>query len=92
MFVLKQKLTMENKSSHQPAISIAMAVHRCNMKHIAQCGSHWTLPPGHYSLCIAPAAARAAINKTAMQNTPTLLAILMAIAMRRYNDTEHIDQ
>jgi len=49
------------------------------------------LPLGNYSLRIALTAARATINKTTMQNTPTLLAISMAIAMRRY-DTERIDQ
>jgi len=48
------------------------------------------LPSGNYSLRIAPAATRVTINKTMMQNTPTLLAILMAIAMRQYN-TERID-
>ena len=47
-------------------------------------GSHWTLPLGNYLLHIVPAAARATINKTTMQHVPTLLAILMAIAMRRY--------
>jgi hypothetical protein len=47
-------------------------------------GSHWTPPSGDYSLRIAPAAARATINTTSMQNVPTLLAVLMAIAMRRY--------
>jgi hypothetical protein len=34
---------------------------------------------------IALAAARATINKTTMQNEPTLLAILIAISMRRYD-------
>jgi len=45
--------------------------------------SHWAPPSGDYSLFIAPAAARVTINKTTMQNTPTLLAVSMAIAMRR---------
>jgi hypothetical protein len=36
-------------------------------------------------------AARTAINKMTMQNTLTLLAILMDIVMGRYN-TERIDQ
>jgi len=48
-------------------------------------GSHWTPPSGDYSLHIAPTAARmTAKNETKMQNVPTLLAILMAVAMRRY--------
>ena len=47
-------------------------------------GSHWTPPSGAYSLCIALAAARATANKTLMYYVPTLMAILMVIAMRRY--------
>jgi len=39
---------------------------------------------GDYLLCIAPAATRVTANKTKMQNVPTLLAILMAIAMWWY--------
>ncbi len=46
--------------------------------------SHWTPPSGNYSLRIAPAAARATINSMIMKHVPTLLAVLMAIAMRRY--------
>jgi hypothetical protein len=49
--------------------------------------SPWMPPSGNYLLCIAPAAARATINTTKMQHVPTLLAILMAIAMRRYYTT-----
>jgi hypothetical protein len=52
-------------------------------------GSNWTLPLGNYSLRIAPAAARATANKTTMQHVPTLLAILMAVAMWQYY-TPHI--
>ena len=48
------------------------------------------MPPlGDYLLCIAPSAAGATANVTTMQHVPTLLAILMAVAMRRY-DTECI--
>ena len=47
-------------------------------------GSHWTPSSGDYSLRITLAASRAIINTTMMQHVPTLLAILMAIAMRRY--------
>ena len=46
--------------------------------------SHWTLPSGDYLLRIAPAATRVTINKMTMQNAPTQVAVLMAIAMRRY--------
>ena len=42
-------------------------------------------PSGDYLFRIAPAAARASNNKMTMQNVPALLAILMAIAMRRCN-------
>jgi hypothetical protein len=41
-------------------------------------------PSGDYLLCIAPAAARATINTMIMEHVPTLLAVSMAIAMRRY--------
>ena len=51
--------------------------------------SHWMLPSGHYSIRIAPEAARETINKTTMQNVPSLLAMSVAIAMRRYY-TAHI--
>ena len=44
--------------------------------------SHWMPPPGDYSLRIASAAARATANKTTMYYVPTLMAILMVIAMR----------
>jgi hypothetical protein len=46
--------------------------------------SHWTPPSGDYSLRIAPATARATINSMIVKHVPTLLAVLMAIAMRRY--------
>ena len=46
-------------------------------------------PSGNYLLCITPVAARATINTTNMQNVPTLLALSMAITMRRYY-TAHI--
>ncbi len=47
-------------------------------------GSHWTPPSDDNSLRIAQAATRVTINTTMMQHVPTLLAILMAIAMRWY--------
>ncbi len=44
------------------------------------------LPLGNYSLCIAPAAAGLRANKTLMKkNAPTLLAILMAVAVQQYD-------
>ena len=47
-------------------------------------GSHWTPPSGDYSLRIAQVAARVTIKSTIMKHVPTLLAVSMAIAMRRY--------
>jgi hypothetical protein len=38
-----------------------------------------------YLLRITPAAARATANKTMMKNVPNLLAVSLAMAMRRYN-------
>jgi hypothetical protein len=55
------------------------------MQHVqGYTGSHWTPPLGDYSLRIALAAARATANKTTMYHVPTLMAISVAIAMRRY--------
>jgi len=55
------------------------------MQHVqGYTGSHWTPPSGDYSLHIALAAARAPANKTTMYYLPTLMAILVVIAMRRY--------
>jgi len=55
------------------------------MQHVqGSIGSHWMLPLGNYLLHIALAAARVTINKTTMQNVPTLLVLLMAIAMWGY--------
>ena len=44
-------------------------------------GSYRTPPSGDYLLRIAPAAARVTINAMKMQYVPTLLAVLMAIAI-----------
>ena len=75
------------------AILMAMAVRRLPVRYRAHClmnhdqgftGSHWTPPLVDYLLCIAPVATMATINKMMMQNVPTLLAISMAIAVRRY--------
>ena len=52
-------------------------------------GNHWTPPSGNYSLRIVPEAARTTINTMMMQHVPTLLAILMAIAVWWYY-TMHI--
>ena len=56
-------------------------------------GSHWMPESGDYLLHIAPASVRATINKQQQQstNTPTKLAVLMAIVMWQY-DTARIAQ
>jgi hypothetical protein len=58
----------------------------CPMQHVQgyTSRSHWMLSLSNYSLHIAPATARATINKTTMKNTPTVLAILLVIAVCRY--------
>ena len=80
------------------AISMAMrkrwsdtcSITGCTMQHVqGHTGSHWTPPSGNYLLRIASAATRATENKTTMWYVPTLMAILMVIAMRRYC-TAHI--
>jgi hypothetical protein len=61
-----------------------------SMQHVqGYKGSHWMLPLGDFSLRIALVAAMATINTPTMQNVPSLLAILMAIAMQWYY-TVHI--
>jgi hypothetical protein len=55
------------------------------MQHVqGYTGSHWTPPLGVYSLRIALEAARATANKTTIYYLPTLMAISVVIAMRRY--------
>ncbi len=42
---------------------VQYVVHQPMQRDHSYSGSHWMLPSGDYSLCIAPAAARATINK-----------------------------
>ena len=58
-------------------------VHRLMQHDQGYTGSLCMLPSGDYSLHIAPVAARATITKQC-KNAPSLLAISMDIAMRRY--------
>ena len=71
------------------AEALKRSMWHCLMQHDVQgyIGSHGTLPLGNYSLRIALVAARATINKTSMQNVPTLLSVSMNIAMRQYYTT-----
>jgi len=101
MIVLSYDYSNRNRRRRQTnahpsrAILKAMAVRRCDTKRIAQCSMTRAsleatgCPSGDYSLHIAPSAARATINLTMMQQVLTLLAVLMAIAMRQYY-TAHI--
>jgi len=60
------------------------------MQHVqGYTGSHWMPPLGDYLLRIALAAARATANKTTIYYIPTLMAILVVIAMQWYY-TVHI--
>ena len=85
------KSTMRNKAPCPPAILIALAVRRCDTKHIAQCSMpratpeatgcrHWatthSVLPQHLPGQQA--------NKQQSTITPTKLAVSMAIAMWRY--------
>ncbi len=55
------------------------------MQHIqGYSRSHWTPALGNYLLCIAPAATRATGKQTTINKYTYKLAILMAMAMRRY--------
>jgi len=76
---------------------MAMAVHWCHTERIYRCSMTRALPEAtgrrHWATTgsTLPAAAGAPANETTMQHVPTLLAISMALAMRRYN-TVHIAQ
>ncbi len=63
----------------------------CQMQHVqGYPGSHWMPPSGNYLLRIAPRwPPGQQQTKQRWKNGPTLLAILMAVAVRRY-DTTHI--
>ncbi len=64
----------------------------CPMRHVqGYPRSHWMPPSGDYLLRIAPAATKVTANKTTTKNGPALLAISMAVVVRRYN-TAHIAQ
>ncbi len=52
---------------------------------------HWMPTSGKYSLRIIPADNRVACKKKMTKRAPYLLAILMAMVVRRYNTT-HISQ
>jgi hypothetical protein len=57
----------------------------CPMQHVqGYTRRHWTPPLGNYLLSIAPAAARATSKQMKMKSAPNLLAVLMAMLMRRY--------
>ena len=76
------------------AICMVMAVRRCNTERIAQCSMTNASPEAtgrrHRATTRSisprplPEAARAIIITTMMQHVPTLLAVLMAIAMQLY--------
>jgi hypothetical protein len=85
------KLTMTNKCT-SPASRFdghggAPEQYRqhCPMRHVqGYSGSHWMLPLGNYSLCIAPVATRATGKKQQSTNTPKKVAVLIVMAMRWY--------
>ncbi len=58
----------------------------CLMQHVqGYPGSHWMLPSSNYLLCIAPMAPRATKNQTTTKKYTHVAAILMAVAVHRYN-------
>jgi hypothetical protein len=89
MYYDSNKATMTNKctasASRFDGHGGALEQYRrhCLMQHVqGYSGSHWTPPSGDYLLRIAPLATRATGNQTTITNTPTKLAVLMAMAMR----------
>ena len=74
------------------AKALKQYMRHCPMQHVHDyTGSHYMPPLGNYLLHIAPVAARATANKTIITNVPTLLGVLMAVTVQRYN-TVCIDQ
>ncbi len=89
--MIQTRRQSQTNAPHPPAVLMATAVRQCNTKHITQCRisratpkatgrQHWAttcskLPqqlPGQQA------------NKQQSTNTPTKLAVLMAMAMRMY--------
>ena len=64
---------------------------RATPEATGRCHRATTRSSGYYSLRITPATDRASINKTTMQNIPTLLVVLMAIERGQYH-TQRIAQ
>jgi hypothetical protein len=81
----------QRNAPQPPAVSMATAVRRCNMKRITQCSMsratpeatgrrHWATT---HSILPQQLPGQQA-NKQQSTNTPTKLAVLMAMAMRHY--------
>jgi hypothetical protein len=81
---------MKKNEPHLLAVSMALRMRRGNAECIAQWRRFRALleatgysPFGKYLLCIALAATGVTYKTTTIKNSPTLLAIPMAMAMRR---------
>jgi hypothetical protein len=60
----------------------------CPIRHVhGYPGSHWLPLLGKYSRRITLAAARETASKATIRKVPHYLAVLVAMAMRRYNTT-----
>jgi len=68
------------------AISMALAVCRCHTERITWCSmTRASLEATGHRHSATTRSARATANETTMQHVPTLLAIWIAVAMRRYD-------
>jgi hypothetical protein len=89
MVLYRHKIDNENKYTYftsrfdGPADAPWQYPVHCPMEEVQGFGrSHRMLQLGKYLLCIVPAAAGVTYKKMTMKHTPTLLANLMAMAMR----------
>ncbi len=91
MYYDTNKATMTDKCTHPPAVSMATAVCWSNTDGIAQCGMPRATPEAtehrhRATTCTVlpqrPPGQQA--NKQQSTNAPAKLAVLMAMAMRRY--------
>jgi hypothetical protein len=81
----KQYTTVATRFDGRDDTPVQCRVHRLMEGIQSFTRSHWTPPLGKYSLRIIPSDNGVACNKKTMKRAPYLLAILMAMVVRRYN-------
>ncbi len=83
----KQYTTVATRFDGRNDAPVQCCVHRPMEGVQGLTRSHWTPPSGEYLLRIIPADNGVACKKKTTKRAPYLLAILMAVVVRRYNTT-----